>query len=179
AGGGVGLATIDVAKAMGARVIAAASSAEKLQLAQAHGADQLLDYTLVDLRKTLLQCTDGAGPDVVLDPVGGTHAEAALRATAWRGRYLVVGFAAGDIPRMPLNLALLKERQILGVYWGEAVQRDPKQHAANVGQLLQWFGTGQVRPEITETVALAQAADAIARMSRRETRGKVVVTIEG
>lgn len=179
AGGGVGLAAIDVAKAMGARVIAAASSAEKLQLAQAHGADQLLDYTLVDLRKTLLQCTDGAGPDVVLDPVGGTHAEAALRATAWRGRYLVVGFAAGDIPRMPLNLALLKERQILGVYWGEAVQRDPKQHAANVGQLLQWFGTGQVRPEITETVALAQAADAIARMSRRETRGKVVVTIEG
>jgi NADPH2:quinone reductase len=177
AGGGVGLAAIDVAKAMGARVIAAASSPEKLQLAQAHGANQLIDYTQCDLRKTLLDCTDGAGPDVVLDPVGGAHTEAALRATAWRGRYLVVGFAAGDIPRIALNLALLKERQILGVYWGEAVQRNLKQHTANVRQLLQWFASGLVRPEITETVSLDKATDAISRMSCGETRGKVVITI--
>ena len=177
AGGGVGLAAVDIAKAMGARVIAAASSKAKLQLAQAHGADVLLDYAGEDLRRGLLALTDGQGADVVLDPVGGAYAEAALRATAWRGRYLVVGFAAGDIPRIPLNLALLKERRILGVYWGEAVQRNPKQHAGNVRQLLQWFTAGSLRPEITEQVTLDQAAQAIVRLSRRETMGKIVVRI--
>jgi NADPH2:quinone reductase len=179
AGGGVGLAAVDIAKACGARVIAAASNLAKLQLAQQHGADVLLDYTRDDLRQSLLALTDGQGADVVLDPVGGAYAEAALRATAWRGRYLVVGFAAGDIPRIPLNLALLKERQILGVYWGEAVQRNPKQHAANVRQLLQWFAAGSVRPEITEQVRLDQAAQAIMRLSKREAMGKIVVRIEG
>ncbi len=178
AGGGVGLAAVDIAKAMGARVIAVASSMAKLQLAQAHGADALLDYASDDLRQGLLALTDGQGADVVLDPVGGAYAEAALRATAWRGRYLVVGFAAGDIPRMPLNLALLKERQILGVYWGEAVQRDPKQHAGNVRQLLQWFATGGVRPEITELVGLDHAAQAIMRLSQREAMGKIVVQVK-
>ena len=178
AGGGVGLAAVDIAKACGARVIAAASSQAKLQLAQQHGADVLLDYTRDDLRQSLLALTDGQGADVVLDPVGGAYAEAALRATAWRGRYLVVGFAAGDIPRIPLNLALLKERQILGVYWGEAVQRNPKQHAANVEQLLQWFAAGHVRPEITELLSLDAATQAIARLSRREAMGKLVVQIE-
>jgi NADPH2:quinone reductase len=177
AGGGVGLAAVDIAKAMGARVIAAASSKAKLELAQQHGADTLLDYASEDLRQRLMELTDGKGADVVLDPVGGVYAEAALRATAWRGRYLVVGFAAGDIPRIPLNLALLKERQILGVYWGEAVQRNPRQHAANVRQLLQWFVAGSVRPEITEQLGLEQAAQAILRLSQREAKGKIVVRI--
>jgi NADPH2:quinone reductase len=177
AGGGVGLAAVDIAKAMGARVIAAASSKAKLELAQQHGADTLLDYASEDLRQRLMGLTDGKGADVVLDPVGGVYAEAALRATAWRGRYLVVGFAAGDIPRIPLNLALLKERQILGVYWGEAVQRNPRQHATNVRQLLQWFVAGSVRPEITEQVGLEQATQAILRLSQREAKGKIVVRI--
>ena len=177
AGGGVGLAAVDIAKAIGARVIAAASSKAKLELAQQHGADTLLDYASEDLRQRLMELTDGKGADVVLDPVGGVYAEAALRATAWRGRYLVVGFAAGDIPRIPLNLALLKERQILGVYWGEAVQRNPRQHAANVRQLLQWFVAGSVRPEITEQVGLEQATQAIFRLSQREAKGKIVVRI--
>ena len=177
AGGGVGLAAVDIAKAMGARVIAAASTKAKLELAQQHGADTLLDYASEDLRQRLMELTDGKGADVVLDPVGGVYAEAALRATAWRGRYLVVGFAAGDIPRIPLNLALLKERQILGVYWGEAVQRNPRQHAANVRQLLQWFVAGSVRPEITEQLGLEHATQALLRLSQREAKGKIVVRI--
>ncbi|MDE2269695.1 MAG: NADPH:quinone oxidoreductase family protein [Betaproteobacteria bacterium] len=177
AGGGVGLAAVDIAKAMGARVIAAASTKAKLELAQHHGADTLLDYASEDLRQRLMGLTEGKGADVVLDPVGGVYAEAALRATAWRGRYLVVGFAAGDIPRIPLNLALLKERQILGVYWGEAVQRNPRQHAANVRQLLQWFVAGSVRPEITEQLGLEQATQALLRLSQREAKGKIVVRI--
>ena len=177
AGGGVGLAAVDIAKAMGARVIAAASSKAKLELAQQHGADTLLDYASEDLRQRLMELTEGKGADVVLDPVGGVYAEAALRATTWRGRYLVVGFAAGDIPRIPLNLALLKERQILGVYWGEAVQRNPRQHAANVRQLLQWFAAGSVRPEITEQLGLDQATQALLRLSQREAKGKIVVRI--
>ncbi|WP_013123233.1 NADPH:quinone oxidoreductase family protein [Thiomonas sp.] len=177
AGGGVGLAAVDIAKAMGARVIAAASTKAKLELAQQHGADTLLDYASEDLRQRLMGLTEGKGADVVLDPVGGVYAEAALRATAWRGRYLVVGFAAGDIPRIPLNLALLKERQILGVYWGEAVQRNPRQHAANVRQLLQWFVAGSVRPEITEQLGLEQATQALLRLSQREAKGKIVVRI--
>ncbi len=179
AGGGVGLAAIDVAAASGARVIAGASDAHKLELARAHGAEICIDYSRQDLRQALLDASGGAGVDVVLDPVGGALAEAALRATAWRGRYLVVGFAAGEIPRIPLNLALLKERQILGVYWGEAVQRDPARHAANVAQLLQWFASGRLHPEITETPTLEQAAEAISRMSRRQTRGKIVVRVAG
>ncbi|MDE1978311.1 MAG: NADPH:quinone oxidoreductase family protein [Betaproteobacteria bacterium] len=177
AGGGVGLAAVDIAKAMGARVIAAASTKAKLELAQHHGADTLLDYASEDLRQRLMGLTEGKGADVVLDPVGGVYAEAALRATAWRGRYLVVGFAAGDIPRIPLNLALLKERQILGVYWGEALQRNPRQHAANVRQLLQWFVAGSVRPEITEQLGLEQATQALLRLSQREAKGKIVVRI--
>ncbi|WP_031404444.1 NADPH:quinone oxidoreductase family protein [Thiomonas sp. FB-Cd] len=177
AAGGVGLAAVDVAKAMGARVIAAASDDTKLGLAREHGADVLVNYASEDLRKRLLEFTDGRGADVVLDPVGGAYSEAALRATAWRGRFLVVGFASGDIPRIPLNLALLSERQILGVYWGEAIQRSPAQHAANVGQLLDWFGAARVRPAITERVALDQAAQAITKLSRREAMGKIVVVM--
>lgn len=175
AAGGVGLAAIEIAKAMGARVIAAASSEDKLALCRQVGADATIDYQREDLRRRVEALTDGRGADVVYDPVGGAHAETALRATAWRGRYLVVGFAAGEIPRIPLNLALLRERAILGVYWGEAMRRDPAALRADMGQLLQWFDAGKVRPVISERVTLAGAADAIARMANRQVKGKVVV----
>ena len=177
AAGGVGLAAVQVAKAMGARVIAAASSAERLALAASHGADLGIDYSSQDLRRGVLEHTGGRGADVVLDPVGGEFAESALRATAWRGAFLVVGFAAGQIPRLPLNLVLLQERRVLGVYWGEAVQRDPARHLRDVEQLVRWFDEGRLRPPITERVGLEQARDAIERMASRRVMGKVVVEI--
>ncbi|MGU7775535.1 NADPH:quinone oxidoreductase family protein [Burkholderia sp. MR1-5-21] len=175
AAGGVGLAAIEIAKAFGARVIAAASSADKLALCRDAGADETIDYATEDLRRRVDELTGGRGADVVYDPVGGAYSEAALRASAWRGRYLVVGFAAGEIPKIALNLALLKERDILGVFWGDAVRRDPAQHAANMRQLVEWFAAGKVRPVITERVPLAGAADAIARMANRQVKGKVVI----
>jgi NADPH2:quinone reductase len=177
AAGGVGLAAVQVAKAMGATVIAAASSAERLALAASHGADVGIDYSTQDLRRGVLEHTGGRGADVVLDPVGGEFAESALRATAWRGAFLVVGFAAGQIPRLPLNLVLLQERRVLGVYWGEAVQRDPARHLRDVEQLVRWFDEGRLRPPITERVGLEQARDAIERMASRRVMGKVVVEI--
>ncbi len=177
AAGGVGLAAVQVAKAMGATVIAAASSAERLALAASHGADVGIDYSTQDLRRGVLEHTGGRGADVVLDPVGGEFAESALRATAWRGAFLVVGFAAGQIPRLPLNLVLLQERRVLGVYWGEAVQRDPARHLRDVEQLVRWFDEGRLRPPITERVGLEQARDAIERMASRRVMGKVVVDI--
>ena len=175
AAGGVILAAIEIAKALGARVIAAASSADKLALCREAGADETIDYTTEDLRRRVDELTGGRGADVVYDPVGGAYSEAALRATAWRGRFLVVGFAAGEIPKLALNLALLKERDILGVFWGDAVRRDPKQHVANMRLLAEWFAAGKVRPAITERVSLADAADAIARMANRQVKGKVVI----
>ncbi|KVP68394.1 NADPH:quinone oxidoreductase family protein [Burkholderia ubonensis] len=175
AAGGVGLAAIEIAKALGARVIAAASTADKLALCREAGADETIDYATEDLRRRVDELTGGRGADVVYDPVGGAYSEAALRATAWRGRYLVVGFAAGAIPKIALNLALLKERDILGVFWGDAVRRDPVQHAANMRVLAEWFAAGKVRPVITERVPLAGAADAIARMANRQVKGKVVI----
>jgi NADPH:quinone reductase len=175
AAGGVGLAAIEIAKAMGARVIAAASSAEKLALCKKVGADELINYDEEELRRRVDALTDGRGADVVYDPVGGSYSETALRATAWRGRFLVVGFAAGEIPKIPLNLALLKERAIIGVFWGDAMRRDPAQHLANMKRLSEWFAAGKVRPVISERVPLAGAADAIARMANRQVMGKVVV----
>jgi NADPH2:quinone reductase len=175
AAGGVGLAAIEIGKALGARVIAAASSEEKLALCRRSGADATIDYTQPEWRRQVEALTDGQGADVVYDAVGGVYAEPALRATAWRGRYLVVGFAAGEIPRLPLNLALLKERQILGVFWGEAMRRDPAQHTANMAQLGQWFAQGRLKPAITERVPLARAAEAIQRLADRRAMGKLVV----
>ncbi|WP_119157159.1 NADPH:quinone oxidoreductase family protein [Caldimonas tepidiphila] len=179
AAGGVGLAAIEIAKAMGARVIAAASNEDKLALCRQVGADETIDYSREDLRKRVDALTDGRGADVVYDPVGGPYTEPALRATGWRGRFLVVGFAAGEIPKIPLNLALLKERAILGVYWGDSVRRDPAGHRANMRQLAEWFAAGKVRPVISERVTLAQAADAIARLANRQVKGKVVVLPQG
>ena len=175
AAGGVGLAAIEIAKAMGARVIAAASSADKLALCKKVGAEETINYSEEDLRRRVDELTDKKGVEVVYDPVGGSYSEAALRATGWRGRFLVVGFAAGEIPKIPLNLALLKERSIIGVFWGDAVRRDPAQHLANMRQLAEWFAAGKVRPVISERVPLAGAADAIARMAKRQVMGKVVV----
>jgi len=175
AAGGVGLAAIEIARDLGARVIAAASSAERLALCRQHGAHELIDYSREDLRRRVEVLTGGQGAQVVCDPVGGALTEAALRATAWRGRYLVVGFASGEIPRPPLNLALLKERQILGVFWGDAVRRDPAQHALNMRQLAEGVVQGRLNPFISERLPLQGARDAIARMAARQVLGKVVV----
>lgn len=179
AAGGVGLAAIEIGKALGARVIAAASTAAKLELCRKVGADETIDYASEDLRKRIDALTAGKGADVVYDPVGGALAEAALRATGWRGRYLVIGFASGDIPRMPLNLALLMERAVLGVFWGAAVKRDPAGHRADMQQLAQWFAEGKVRPVVSERVGLGEAAAAIQRLAGRQALGKIVVLPEG
>jgi NADPH2:quinone reductase len=175
AAGGTGIAAIECAKAIGARVIACASSAEKLALAREHGADEAIDYSREDLRARLDEITGKRGVDVVFDPVGGPYTEPAFRAMGWKGRLLVVGFAAGDIPRLPLNLALLKERSIVGVYWGDWTRKDPAQHATNMADLARWLADATVRPAITERIGLDAVPDALARMSRRELRGKVVV----
>jgi NADPH2:quinone reductase len=179
AAGGVGIAAIEIAKAMGARVIAAASSADKLALCKQVGADETIDYAREDLRKRVDALTGGKGADVVYDPVGGAYSEIALRATAWRGRFLVIGFAAGEIPKIALNLALLKERAILGVFWGDAMRREPAAHLANMKQLGEWFAGGKVRPVISERIPLAEAAAAIKRLADRQAMGKLVVLPEG
>jgi len=175
AAGGVGIAAIEIGKLMGARVIAAASSEEKLALCREHGADDTIDYTNEDLRERLDALTGKRGVDVVYDAVGGTHTEASLRATAWGGRLLVVGFASGEIPRIPLNLPLLKERAILGVYWGDWAKRNPTLQQAHLMQLLTWFRDKQIVPPVTEQVPLAGAVAALQRMAGRQVRGKVVV----
>jgi NADPH2:quinone reductase len=175
AAGGTGIAAIECGKAMGAKVIACASSAEKLALCREHGADETIDYATEDLRARLDAIAGKRGVDVVFDAVGGPHTEPALRATGWRGRLLVIGFAAGEIPKLPLNLALLKERQILGVYWGDWTRRDPAGHVKNMRDLVEWIRDGRVRPAITERVGLDAVPDAIARMAARRVLGKVVV----
>lgn len=177
ASGGAGLAAVEIAALMGARVIAVASSAEKLAVARSHGAEILVDYTSADLKSALKQATGGKGVDVVYDCVGGPHVEPALRAIAWQGRYLVVGFAAGDIPKLALNLVLLKGCDVLGVFWGAAVKRDPAGHRANMTDVLAWIADGRLTPRIHGTYPLAAIRDAIAVLDRREAVGKVVLTI--
>ncbi len=174
AGGGTGIAAIECGKALGARVIACASSAAKLDLCRAHGADETIDYATEDLRARLDALTPKRGVDVVFDAVGGPYTEPAFRATGWRGRLLVIGFAAGEIPKLALNLALLKERSITGVFWGDWTRRDPQGHARNMIDLTRWLADGTVKPAITERITLDQVPDALARMARRELRGKVV-----
>jgi len=178
ASGGVGIAAIEIGKLMGARVIAAASSEEKLALCREHGADETIDYVRDDLRERVDALTEKRGVDVVYDAVGGAYSEAALRATSWGGRLLVVGFATGEIPRIPLNLALLKEREILGVYWGDWAKRNPKLQQAHLLQLLDWFRNQQIAPPVTEQLPLAGAVDALQRMAKRQVRGKVVVLVD-
>ncbi|MFL5454935.1 MAG: NADPH:quinone oxidoreductase family protein [Myxococcales bacterium] len=175
AAGGVGTAAVEIGKALGARVIAAASSPEKLALCRDLGADEAIDYTREDLRKRALELTSGKGVDVVYDPVGGALTESALRATAWGGRLLVIGFASGEIPAIRLNLALLKERQILGVYWGEWTRQDPAGQKRNVERLGALYAARKVKPVVSERISLGEVPAAMGRMLRREVKGKVVV----
>jgi NADPH:quinone reductase len=178
AAGGVGLAAIEIGKALGARVIAAASSDAKLAVCKDHGADVLVNYSNEDWREAVKAATDGKGPDVIYDPVGGIYAEPAFRAIAWRGRYLVVGFANGEIPRLPLNLALLKGASLVGVFWGEFVKREPKANLAAMGQLLGWLKEGKIRPHISARYPLAETAAALNDMAARLVTGKVVILPE-
>jgi len=175
AAGGVGTSAIEIGKALGARVIAAASSEEKLAFCRKLGADETIDYKATDLRKKILELTAGNGADVVYDPVGGDFTEAALRATAWRGRLLVIGFASGVIPKVALNLALLKERSLIGVYWGDWTQRDPAGQQRNVERLVAWFAQGKIKPVVSERVSLSEAPAAMQRLVQRKVMGKVVV----
>jgi NADPH2:quinone reductase len=175
AAGGVGTAAVQIAKAMGARVIAAASSDEKCALCTALGADATLNYSRDNVRETLKALTGGKGPDVVYDPVGGDLAEPVFRSIAWRGRYLVVGFAMGGIPALPWNLALLKGASIVGVFWGDFVKREPQASAAALGQLAQWYAEGKIKPVIDQRLPMAELPAAYARMGTRQVRGKLLL----
>lgn len=175
AAGGVGTAAIELARVMGARVIAAASSQAKLEVCRRLGADAVVDYVAEPLRERLKELTGGAGVDVVYDPVGGAFAEVALRATGWDGRYLVIGFAAGEIPKVPLNLALLNSRSILGVYWGEWAQRHRAASEANFAELAGWIVAGKLHPVISERLRLAEVPRALLDLVERRAHGKLVV----
>ncbi len=176
AAGGVGLAAVEIGKAMGARVIAAASTAEKLAVCKEHGADLLINYSTEDLREKLKEMTDGKGPDVIYDPVGGQYAEPAFRSIAWRGRFLVVGFANGEIPKLPLNLMLLKGASVVGVFWGQYVGKEPQNYKQDIVEMFQWVQEGKLRPHISARYPLAQGAQAINDMMNRKVMGKVVIT---
>jgi NADPH:quinone reductase len=185
AAGGVGLAAVELAKAMGAKVVAAASSQEKIDLAIKHGADSGVVYPKgpfdKDGQKALAELFKGAcgsnGWDVAYDAVGGDYSEAAIRAAGWEGRFLVIGFPSG-IPKVPLNLTLLKSCDIVGVFWGAAVARDPKGHAANLKALMDLYAAGKIRPYVSERFPLARAGEAIAHLASRKAMGKVVITID-
>lgn len=183
AAGGVGLSAVELGKAMGAKVVAAASSKEKVALAKAHGADDGFVYPSGPLSKDqqkalsdeIKRLTGGNGADVLYDPVGGDYAEPALRAMNWEGRYLVIGFAAGDIPRVPLNLTLLKGCDIVGVFWGASMARDPKTGLANLTQITKWIAEGKLKPHVSAKFPLARAGEAIRMLMDRKAQGKVVV----
>lgn len=175
AAGGVGLAAVEIGKVLGARVIAAASADEKLEVCKQHGADDVINYAKDDLKTKVKELTGGQGADVVYDPVGGDFSEAALRATAWEGRFLVIGFAAGPIPKIPLNLTLLKGCDIRGVFWGAFVARDPQRHAANVKELLDWYVAGKIKPQIYAKYPMKDVAKALDDISSRRVTGKVVL----
>jgi NADPH2:quinone reductase len=179
AAGGVGLAAIEIGKALGARVIAAASSDEKLAVCRAHGADVLVNYATDDLREALKAATAGKGPDVIYDPVGGVYSEPALRSIAWRGRHLVVGFANGEIPKLPWNLMLLKGASVVGVFWGDFVRREPKANLAAMQQMLGWMAEGKLRPLVSRRYPLADTAQALDDMAGRKVTGKVVIVPGG
>jgi NADPH2:quinone reductase len=177
AAGGAGLAAVEIAKLMGARVIAVASSEDKLAVCREHGADEAVNYGSADLKDGLRALTGGKGVDVVYDCVGGESSEAALRATAWQGRFLVVGFASGDIPKIPLNLLLLRGCDVLGVFWGEAVKRDPAGHRANMRQILDWVADGKLSPRIHATYPLEEIRTALGVIDKRAAVGKIVLTL--
>ncbi|WP_428482845.1 NADPH:quinone oxidoreductase family protein [Pyruvatibacter mobilis] len=186
AAGGVGLAAVELGKAMGARVIAAASTEDKVQVAKDHGADDGFVYPSGEMSRDeqkafsdkIKELTGGQGADVVYDPVGGSYSEPALRATNWEGRFLVVGFASGPIPKIPLNLALLKGCQIVGVFWGAFTAREPERNKDNLNELMTWFRDGKIKPHVSKTYALGDAASALKDMAARKVKGKIVLTTE-
>jgi NADPH2:quinone reductase len=177
AAGGVGIAAIEIGKAMGARVIACASSDEKLSVCRQHGADEAINYATEDLRERIKALTQGKGVDVIYDAVGGSYSEPAFRSIAWRGRHLVIGFAAGDIPKLPLNLALLKGASVVGVFWGDFTRREPKAFAESARQLASWYAQGKLKPHVSATFPLDKAAEAMNLLASRKAKGKVVIRI--
>ena len=176
AAGGVGTAAIQIAKAAGAKVIAAASSEEKCALCRDLGADATINYSTANLRDELKALTGGKGPDVVYDPVGGDLAEPVFRSIAWRGRYLVIGFAQGAIPALPLNLALLKGASVVGVFWGDFARREPQNNAKALGELARWYAEGKIKPVIDQKLPMPELKKAFERMGSRQVRGKLVMT---
>ena len=177
AAGGIGLAACEIGKAMGARVIAAASSEEKLAICRQHGADDAINYSNEDLKDRIKALTGGQGVDVIVDPVGGAYSEPALRGMAWQGRFLVIGFTAGDIPRIPLNLTLLKGCSIVGVFWGSFVAREPQHNQDNLRELFGWLQEGKLRPRISARYPLERAADALNDIIQRKVTGKAVLVV--
>ncbi|WP_070886022.1 NADPH:quinone oxidoreductase family protein [Pseudomonas argentinensis] len=178
AAGGVGLAAVEIGKAMGARVIAAASSAEKLEVARTAGADALINYSEQSLKDEVKRLTNGQGVDVIYDPVGGPLFEEAFRCMAWNGRFLVVGFAAGGgIPALPANLPLLKGAALVGVFWGSFAGRQPADNADNFRQLFAWHAEGKLKPLVSQTFPLERGGEAIAALGQRKAVGKLVVTV--
>jgi len=175
AAGGVGLATVEIGKVMGARVIAAASSDEKLEVCKQHGADEVINYSTEHLRDRIKQLTGGKGVDVAFDPLGGDYSEPVLRSMAWGGRFLVIGFASGDIPRIPLNLPLLKVYSIVGVFWGAFMERDPKHGRENIQELITWTNEGKLKPHVSATYSIEQVADALNDLMARKVTGKAVL----
>ncbi len=175
AAGGVGTAAIQIAKAVGAKVIAAASSDAKCEFCASLGADATINYSRSNLREQIKSLTAGKGPDVVYDPVGGDLAEPVFRSIAWRGRYLVVGFAQGAIPSLPINLALLKGASLVGVFWGEFARREPKANARSLMELAQWYAQGKIKPAIDRKLPMKELPQAFALMSSRTVRGKLVL----
>tara|TARA_B100000787_G_scaffold170260_1_gene165363 strand:+ start:3663 stop:4643 length:981 start_codon:yes stop_codon:yes gene_type:complete len=178
ASGGVGLTALEISKMMGAKVIAAASSKEKLELCKQFGADEVINYTKENLKDRVKELTNGKGVDVIYDPVGGAYSEQALRAIAWKGRHLVVGFANGEIPKIPINLTLLKGASIVGVFWGAFAQKEPKKSLENIQQLLTWFVKGDVKPHIDKTYSLKEAPKALEDMMQRKVKGKIVIDMQ-
>jgi NADPH2:quinone reductase len=177
ASGGTGLAAIELGKLMGARVIACASSDDKLAFCKERGADETINYANEDVKEGLRRVTGGKGVDVIYDPVGGAHAEAALRAIAWAGRFLVIGFAAGEIPKIPLNLALLKGCDILGVFWGSFIERDPKGHQANMADLVRWTAEGKLSAHVHAAYPLKDTSAALKAIADRKVMGKVILRL--
>ncbi|PPE70153.1 NADPH:quinone oxidoreductase family protein [Caldimonas thermodepolymerans] len=175
AAGGTGLSAVELGKLLGARVIAAASSDEKLALCREHGADEVINYSHEDLRQRLKELTGGRGVDVIYDPVGGPYSEPALRSMAWNGRFLVIGFTAGEIPKIALNLTLLKGCAIVGVWWGGFLRAEPQRAAALTRELVEWFRCGKVRPYVSKRYSLAQAAQALEDVAQRRVTGKMVL----
>jgi len=175
AAGGTGLSAVEVGKLMGARVIACASSDDKLAFARQHGADAGVNYATSDLKDALRQLTSGKGVDVVYDPIGGAQGEAALRGMDWGGRFLVIGFAAGDMPKLPLNLILLRSYAVLGVYWGAWIKRDRAGHRANMAQILAWCAEGKLSPHVQAVYPLSEASAALKAIAARQVMGKVIL----